>query len=119
MMNFDRAGIADRVRALLGEGAKDLAATAARLRVDEIALRMSVDEMSPHPTVDVLAAVIRDYGVDPSWLLTGAYDLSAHRSAADSKAAAVAALKDFVDSRMAISSEMLLPEDYKIRPKES
>ena len=47
MTSFDRAGIADRVRELLGEGARDLAATAARLRVDEIALRMSLDEMSP------------------------------------------------------------------------
>jgi len=118
MLNFDRAGIADRVRELLGEGAKDLAASAARLRVDEIALRMSVDEMSPHPTVDVLAAIVRQYKVDASWLLTGSYDVS-KLAAADGKAAAVAALKDFVDSRMAISSEMILPEEYKIRPKEA
>jgi len=118
MLNFDRAGIADRVRELLGEGARDLAATAARLRVDELALRMSVDEMSPHPTVDVLAAVVRHYKVDASWLLTGSHDIS-KLPAADSKAAAVAALKDFVDSRMAISSEMILPEEYKIRPKEA
>ena len=117
MTNFDRDAIARRVRELLGEGAKDLAASAARLRVDEIALRMSVDEMSPHPTVDVLAAVIRAYRVDPSWLLTGTYDVAVQRNA-DSKAAAVTALKDFVDSRMAISSEMILPEEYKIRPRE-
>ena len=56
---------------------------AKRLRVDELSLRMSVDELAPYPTVDVIAAVVREYGVDPSWLLTGEYDSSTHRNIAD------------------------------------
>src|SRR5438105_12271933 len=31
---------------------------------------MTVDEESPYPTVDVIAAVVREYRVHPTWLLT-------------------------------------------------
>ena len=57
--------------------------TARRLRVDEVSLRMSVDDLAPYPTVDVIAAVVREYGVDPTWLLTGEYDAGSHRTVAD------------------------------------
>jgi len=115
-MTFDRAAIAARVRELLGDGARDLTSTAARLKVDELSLRLSVDTISPHPTVDVLAAIVRHYHVDAGWLLTGTPDHTLPK--ADINEAAVTALKDFVDSRMAISNEMILPEEYRIRPKE-
>jgi hypothetical protein len=76
----DRAAIAARLRGLLGgQDHGDLEQTSERLRVDEVSLRMSIDELAPYPTVDVLAAVVREYGVDPSWLLTGTYDSSTHR----------------------------------------
>lgn len=32
-------------------------------------------------TVEVLTAVIREFGVDPTWLVTGAYDAGTHRAA--------------------------------------
>jgi hypothetical protein len=41
---------------------------------------MSTDDLDPHPTYDVLLAVIREYGVDPSWLVTGSYDSGGHRA---------------------------------------
>jgi hypothetical protein len=80
--NFDRMGIAKRLRELVGgPNSSLLVETAVRLGVEELSLRMSIDEDSPHPTVEVLAAVIREYGVDPTWLLTGNYDAATHRSA--------------------------------------
>lgn len=82
MTSFDRAGIAERVRALIGgEDREALARAAQRLRVDELSLRMSIDDLSPHPTIEVVLAVIREYGVDPTWLLTGRYDPNSHRAA--------------------------------------
>jgi hypothetical protein len=78
---FDRIAIAARIRGLIaGQDGGDPAAVAERLRVDEIGLRMSIDELAPNPTVDVIAALVATYGVDPSWLLTGEYDPSTHRS---------------------------------------
>jgi hypothetical protein len=82
MITFDRAGIAGRLRALIsGHCGMDLAHAAERLHVEELSLRMSVDDLSPHPTIEVVFAVIREYGVDPTWLLTGTYDSSSHRAA--------------------------------------
>lgn len=72
------SAIAARIRGLLS-GQGDTAALAARLRVDEVALRISIDGLSPYPTMGVIAAVVREYGVDPSWLLTGEYNAAAHR----------------------------------------
>jgi hypothetical protein len=81
-VSVDRAAISARLHSLLdGPGGEiDPAELAARLGVEELSLRMSLDERSPHPTVEVLAAVIRVYGVDPTWLLTGTYDANTHRS---------------------------------------
>ena len=87
MADFDRVGIAERLRELVGgPGSPFLAEAAERLGLEELSLRMSIDEESPHPTIEVLAAVIREYGVDPTWLLTGIYDSATHRSAMESGA---------------------------------
>jgi hypothetical protein len=80
----DRFSVASRVRTLLDDpDDTDLAAVARRLRVDELEFRMTIDIESPRPTMDVLLAVIREYAVDPTWLLTGDYDSSTHRRAVD------------------------------------
>jgi hypothetical protein len=77
---FDRIAIAARIRGLLaGQDNGDPAAAAARLGVDETGLRMSIDDLAPNPTIDVIAAVVGTYGVDPVWLLTGEYDPAIHR----------------------------------------
>jgi hypothetical protein len=76
--------IASRVRTLLaGLDADGLDAAARRLGVGEVPLRMTVDEAEPHPTLEVLAAVTRHFGVDPTWLLTGTYDPATHHAAMD------------------------------------
>ena len=80
MSGPDRKGIAARVRGLIaGQDCGDLAETARRLGLEEVSLRMSIDEESPFPTIDVLTAVVGLYGVDPTFLLTGTYDGATHR----------------------------------------
>jgi hypothetical protein len=106
LVKFDRAGIAERLRGLLsGQDGGDLGKTAARLGIEELSLRMSVDEESPHPTVEVLAAVVRSYGVDPTWLLTGVYDGSTHRHSMETLASITAELRAFVNKRSRLISD--------------
>jgi hypothetical protein len=101
---FDRAGIAERLRGLLGGPDRgDFADTATRLGLEEVSLRMSIDTESPHPTVEVLAAVVREYGVDPTWLLTGKYDAATHRHSMDSIAAIRAMVRAFLNKRSPIA----------------
>jgi hypothetical protein len=83
MKDDSKAAIAARIRRLVGGVDPSISDAARRLRVDEVSLRMSVDELAPYPTVDVIAAVVREYGVDPTWLLTGEYDTTSHRNIAD------------------------------------
>jgi hypothetical protein len=76
-----RQEIAARLRAVLGTpGAVDLCDLAIRLRIDQMSLILSLDATTPYPTIDVIAAVVRRYGIDPWWLLTGEYSVSTHRS---------------------------------------
>jgi hypothetical protein len=85
LMSYDWHAIAGRIRGLIRvppDG--DLAAVATRLGVSERSLRMSVDGGVPLPTLDVVAAVVRVYGLDPSWVLTGQYNAATHRVALES-----------------------------------
>jgi len=80
---IDRFAIAARLRALLL--ARDPHANpgtiAESLGVRESMLRASIDDVSPHPWIEVLLAVVSRFGVDPTWILTGIYDQSTHREA--------------------------------------
>src|SRR3954469_8696695 len=77
---FDNVGIAARIRGLIsGQDEGEPALAAKRMHVDETGLRMSIDELAPNPTISVIAAVIQEYGVDPTWLLKGTYDPVTHR----------------------------------------
>jgi hypothetical protein len=87
-MTFDRFDVATRLRGLIGGQDRGvIGATANRLGVGEMALRMSVDEIDPHPTFEVLLAVVREYGVDPTWIVSGQYDVDGHRRALEDDAA--------------------------------
>jgi hypothetical protein len=76
---LDLDAIAGRIRGLLtGRDAVDLSATARRLRVVSDALEHSVDRLRPRPSLSVMTALVRDYGVDPTWLAYGEYDPRTH-----------------------------------------
>lgn len=82
------AAVAARIRGIIGGQDHGLIeATARRLGVSEVSLRISIHEIQPHPTLEVIVAVVRHYGVDPSWLVSGVYDASTHRKALDEEAA--------------------------------
>jgi hypothetical protein len=95
--------IAARIRSLITAlDAGDFEAVAGQLHVDEVALRMSVDDVAPYPTLDVLAAVVQAYGVDPAWLVTGEYDLKIHRAAiSDERAQARSAVMQLLGAQVA------------------
>ncbi|HEY6825366.1 MAG TPA: hypothetical protein VI259_00835 [Gemmatimonadaceae bacterium] len=80
---IDRFAVAARLRALLfaRDPHANLGAIAESLGVRESMLRASIDDVSPHPWIEVLLAVVRRFGVDPTWILTGIYDQSTHREA--------------------------------------
>lgn len=72
--------IAARLRALFAKpDDQDWEVVAERLGVSELALRMSIDTLEPHPAVEVVAAAVAHYGVDPTWLLIGEHDPDTHR----------------------------------------
>jgi hypothetical protein len=85
---IDRFAIAARLRALmLSENAVSTpSAMAQSLGVRESTLRASIDEESPRPWVEVVLAVVRRFGVDPTWILTGVYDSATHRAALEDEA---------------------------------
>lgn len=93
-LTVDRWRIAVRVRALLYAAIRrcGLRAVAADLDVSAESLQISIDLKNPHPSVEVLLAVIRYHGVDPTWLLTGEYDLATHREALENPASAASLL---------------------------
>lgn len=96
MATLDRHGIAARLRGLIEGQEGGTEAAAARLGVDEASLRISIDAATPHPTLEVLAAAIEEYGIDPTWLLTGRYDAASHRAAMAGERAAIELVKDYV-----------------------
>lgn len=93
-LNVDRWKIAVRIRALLYAAIRrsGLRAVAADLDVTAESLQISIDLQNPHPSVEVLLAVICHHGVDPTWLLTGEYDLATHREALENPASAASLL---------------------------
>ena len=81
----DRFAVAGRLRALLAWELRDIPNCAHNLKVDELGLRLSIDEVSPHPTLEVLVAVITRYRVDPAYLVTGEYDRGMHLKILDAE----------------------------------
>jgi hypothetical protein len=79
----DRRELAARLDALLAPAfrASRMRTIATRLGVSAKALRASMDVDDPRPTAAVVIAVVRHYGVDPMWLLSGEYNGRTHREA--------------------------------------
>lgn len=81
MHHIDNRAIAGRLRALIGS--RPLKDAAAQLAVSEAALRCSIDPDTPYPTIDVLVGAALFFGVDPTWILRGEYELATHRLVLD------------------------------------
>ncbi|MDQ3998566.1 MAG: hypothetical protein M3303_16265 [Gemmatimonadota bacterium] len=78
--------IAARVRAIVvGRYDADLRVAAAELGVVEFDLRTLIELRAPplsdDALADLLTGVVRHFGIDPAWLLTGRYVLSSHAEA--------------------------------------
>ena len=78
--------VADRIRAVVcREPRHTLDATADRLCVSVEELRTLLVDNARHAdlrvVLDVAAALVHEYAIDPKWLLTGQYDGTMHRQA--------------------------------------
>jgi hypothetical protein len=80
-VTIDWPAVSARIRALIiASGQPELAGAAQRLGVSETQLREAVSGRSRFGSLKVLAAVVRVYGLDPSWLIIGEYDGTTHRA---------------------------------------
>jgi len=81
---LDLTSIATRIRALLiRPNGDDLEAAASRLDVAPAALSRSLDPRFPRPSLSVITAIVREYGVDPWWLMYGDYNRETHALASE------------------------------------
>lgn len=78
-MGSTRHEIAERLRRLFEKDyGGDVRLVARELGLDEVELRMSLDDLAPYPTLNVLSAAVEHYGIDPTYLVTGEYDHDTH-----------------------------------------
>jgi hypothetical protein len=76
--------IVERICAIVGRLPRDRAALADVLGISEDDLRrLDEPQRQPNATVvvDLVAALVREFAVDPQWLLSGQYDATVHRKA--------------------------------------
>jgi hypothetical protein len=87
---LDWAGVLDRIKGLVSMSDQAQQQSAATLLgVDERHLRAAIKQESRLSTLKVVAAVVRVYGLDPTWVLTGNYDAATHRVALQGDSAAI------------------------------
>jgi hypothetical protein len=73
--------IVERICAIIGRLPGDVAALARVLGVAEENLRrLDHPEHRPDslPVIDLVAALVHEFAIDPQWLLSGQYDATAH-----------------------------------------
>jgi hypothetical protein len=81
MTGFNGRDLASRVAGLLHARFQgDLVAAACDLDVDPEELRRIVEGNTDTPDLNVLARLVRRFGVDVCWLMTGEYDWRSHMS---------------------------------------
>lgn len=86
-MVVDWEGIAGRIKGLINiADPEQIESAAARLGVDQQTLELAAHDRSPTATLGVINALIRVYGLDPTWVMTGRYDAATHRAALEGDA---------------------------------
>ncbi|HKO13572.1 MAG TPA: hypothetical protein VJV22_16505 [Acidobacteriaceae bacterium] len=102
--------ISQRVRTLLrGMPGYSLENAASRL---DVPVERLAPVLQPRPgqmidtatLIDVLAAVVHEYGVDSTWLLTGEYGPGTHRTLEDEGPLSLPAVRTFVADQIASAS---------------
>ena len=97
--------IAQRIRAIVAqEPAHTLDVLAATLHTQPYAFRRLVEDregaIDPALLIDVVTAFVREFAIDPQWLLTGTYDSGVHSRALvlgeDRSEYGVRAIQEFV-----------------------
>ena len=82
----DPAGTGNRILELLTSHHLTVEAAAARLRFSPAEVE---DAVGGNAKLTLLVAIVREFGVDPAWLLTGTYDVGTHQASADDPVRAV------------------------------
>lgn len=111
----DVESIADRLRSVLGEHRADLVAAQFELPVEQLHELMVAEKRTTDVRflLDVVAALVQQWGIDPEWLLTGEYDSALHRQALslgeDRTKLGVAAVRELVENeyRRRLSARVL------------
>lgn len=98
----DRAGVGSRINEILKNGQISIADAAERLRFETADVE---DALRGHPTLSMLIGVVRHFGIDPTWLLTGVYNAASHRAALEDPFDAVYAVLRRLDSPRPIDPE--------------
>jgi hypothetical protein len=89
-MALDWTAVSQRIKGLISMSDQaQLPEAAARLGVEERVLRDALKQQSRLSTLKVIGAVVRVYGLDPSWVLTGKYDPATHRVAIQNDSSAI------------------------------
>ena len=82
----DRAGVAGRIREILRNQKLSIEQAADRLRFDPADVRAALEG---DLTLSIIIGVVRYFGVDPTWVLTGEYEQWSHRAALEDPFTAV------------------------------
>ena len=82
----DRAGVAGRITEILRNQQLSIEEAAARLRFDPFEVRAALDG---DITLSMIIAVVRSFGIDPMWLLTGEYQQWSHNASLEDPFTAV------------------------------
>ena len=79
MTGFNGRDLASRVAGLIqGQFKGDIVAASRDLDVDPQELRRILEDKTNRPDLDVLAKLVKRFGVDVCWLVTGEYDWRTH-----------------------------------------
>src|SRR6185503_13901076 len=85
VMSIDWKQVSHRIRVLLGApDERALSVAAQRLNVAEASLRAMLERPLGKFDLRTIAGIVRVYGIDPMWVLTGRYDRATHHRALES-----------------------------------
>ena len=100
----DRAGVGSRIDEILN---------GARLSIDEAAAKLRFDAediqagLRGYATLSLIISLVRHFGIDPMWLLTGSYNQALHEASLEDPFEAVYEALRRLDAPRAFSPDAL------------